>query len=226
MPVRATRIIAFDVNETLLDLAALDPLFAEAFGSASVRAQWFGQMLQLAFTGGLAGSYVDFSSAQDAALTMMAEIHGAELTTATRDSVRETMRSLPPHPDVDGALAALRASPSALVALTNSPLDVARAQLTNAGLAHHFDAILSADTVQALKPARAAYELVARSCDVPLDEVRLVAAHAWDVSGALAAGCAAAFVARAGKVPSPLGLQPDVVGRDLADVADMLLAAG
>jgi 2-haloacid dehalogenase len=183
-------------------------------------------MLQLAFTGGLAGSYVDFSSAQEAALTMMAEIHGAELTTATRDSVRETMRSLPAHPEVDGALAALRASPSALVALTNSPLDVAGAQLTNAGLAHHFDAILSADTVQALKPARAAYELVARSCDVPLDEVRLVAAHAWDVSGALAAGCAAAFVARAGKVPSPLGLQPDVVGRDLADVADMLLAAG
>jgi 2-haloacid dehalogenase len=60
---------------------------------------------------------------------------------------------------------------------------------------------------------------------VPIDRVRLVAAHAWDVSGALAAGCAAAFVARPGKVPSPLGPQPDIVGADLAEVAAMIRAA-
>jgi 2-haloacid dehalogenase len=47
--------IAFDVNETLLDLARLDPLFEEAFGDAALRQQWFGQMLQLAFVGGLVG---------------------------------------------------------------------------------------------------------------------------------------------------------------------------
>ena len=73
-------------------------------------------------------------------------------------------------------------------------------------------AILSADQVQALKPLPEPYRLVARTFDVPLAEVRLVAAHAWDVSGALAAGCAAAFVRRPGKVPSPLGPQPDITG--------------
>jgi len=57
------RIIAFDVNETLLDLAALDPEFERVFGSAALRQQWFGQMLQLAFAGGLTGRYVDFSAA-------------------------------------------------------------------------------------------------------------------------------------------------------------------
>ena len=36
------RVIAFDVNETLLDLRALDRLF----GDAARRRQWFGQMLQ------------------------------------------------------------------------------------------------------------------------------------------------------------------------------------
>jgi len=64
---------------------------------------------------------------------------------------------------------------------------------------------------------------VAERCGVRQDEVRLIAAHAWDVSGALAAGCAAAFVARPGMVPSPLGPQPDVIGADLAEVADRLL---
>ena len=53
--------------------------------------------------------------------------------------------------------------------------------------------------------------------------MRLVAAHAWDVTGALAAGCAAAFVARPGKVQSPLGDQPDIVGDDIAAVADLIV---
>jgi len=54
--------------------------------------------------------------------------------------------------------------------------------------------------------------------------VRLVAAHAWDVAGATSAGCAAAFVARPGKVLDPLvEPPPDVVGADLAEVAERIL---
>ena len=41
--------IVFDVNETLLDLRALDPVFERAFGDSSARREWFGQMLQSAF---------------------------------------------------------------------------------------------------------------------------------------------------------------------------------
>lgn len=54
-------------------------------------------------------------------------------------------------------------------------------------------------------------------------DVRLVAAHSWDVSGALAAGARAAFVARPGMVLSPLGPQPDIVGADIADVVAQIL---
>lgn len=53
--------------------------------------------------------------------------------------------------------------------------------------------------------------------------LRLVAAHAWDVTGALRAGCTGAFVARPGMVLDPTGEAPDVVGRDLTEVADRLL---
>ncbi len=67
-----TRVIAFDVNETLLDLRALDALFEELLASAELRGQWFAQMLQLAFVGGLTGQYMDFGTAQKAALRMLA----------------------------------------------------------------------------------------------------------------------------------------------------------
>jgi 2-haloacid dehalogenase len=215
------RVIAFDVNETLLDLGALDPHFERAFGSAAVREVWFGQMLQLAFVGGLTGRYVDFGEAQRAALAMLAERHGADVDV---EEIVGAMSSLPPHADAAEALDTLRAAELPVAALTNSPLAVAQAQLQAAGLADRFDAILSADEVRALKPQCEPYELVARTFEVRLRDVRLVAAHAWDIAGAQAAGCAAAFVARPGKVLGPLVPAPDVVGDDLREVAVQIVA--
>jgi 2-haloacid dehalogenase len=58
-----TSVLAFDVNESLLDLTALDPMFETVLGDAALRPTWFGSMLQLSFVGGLTGRYVDFTTA-------------------------------------------------------------------------------------------------------------------------------------------------------------------
>jgi 2-haloacid dehalogenase len=217
-------VIAFDVNETLLDLRPLDPVFDDLFGDASARVQWFGQMLQVAFVGAITDRYVDFTSAQRAALDMLAQRRGVTLPPDAADRVTATMRALPAHPEVADALSRLRAGGHQLAALSNSPPEVEEAQLAHAGLTDHFDAILSADTVRALKPRREPYELAARTFGVPIDEVTFVAAHAWDVAGALAAGCRAAFVARPGMPRNPIDGEPDFVGADLGEIADRILA--
>jgi 2-haloacid dehalogenase len=219
--VTSTRVVAFDVNETLLDLSPLDPLFERSLGTSTLRQQWFSQMLQIAFVGAITGRYVDFTNAQRAALEMLAAREGVQLAAADTDAIVDAMRSLPPHADVLPALRALREAGCRLCTLTNSPLDVVEDQLRRASLTDHFDAILSADEVKALKPRREAYALVGRTFGVPLAEVRLIAAHHWDVAGALAAGCAAAFVARPGKRLSRFE-QPDIVGEDLVAVARQL----
>ena len=219
-------VLAFDVNETLLDLRALDPLFDDVLGDAALRPQWFATMLQLSFVGGLTGHYVDFSTAQRAALRMTAARVRKDLSTGAIETVVDAMRRLPAHRDVPQALTRLRDAGFRVTALTNSVLEVARAQLSNAGLSDRFEAIFSADEVRALKPAPEPYRMLAERCDVHISDVCLVAAHAWDVSGALAAGARAAFVARGGATHSPLGAQPDVIGDDLTEVADALLAQG
>jgi 2-haloacid dehalogenase len=214
-------VLAFDVNETLLDLRALDAPFVAAFGDASLRPQWFAQMLQVAFVGGLTGAYVDFTTAQRSALAMLAARQKVALTTEQTDAIVNGMRALPPHPEVRDAMVRLRER-FRLVALTNSPTDVAEAQMRNSGLRDLLEAVYSADEVRALKPAAAPYRLVATRCGVPIGEVRLVAAHGWDIAGALAAGCRAAFVARPGAVLYPHGPQPDVIAPDLGGVAEAL----
>lgn len=219
-------LLAFDVNETLLDLTALDAPFTAAFGDAALRPMWFQTMLQLSFVGGLTQQYVDFTTAQYAALDMIVARIGRTLTPEQRDAIVGGMRKLPPHPDVVEALQRLHDAGFRQVTLTNSPSDVVRDQIEFAGLTSLFDDLISADEVRQLKPGPAPYELVASRGGVEIGRVRLIAAHAWDVSGALAAGAKAAFVRRGGVVPSPLGAQPDIVGRDIADVADQLIAGG
>jgi 2-haloacid dehalogenase len=217
------RVCVFDVNETLLDLGALDPHFERIFGETSVRQAWFGQFLASWLTMTVIGAYSDFGTIGGSALEMVAQRQGANLSDEDKQQILSGMQELPPHPEVVENLSRLRGAGIRLAALTNSTQQVAEAQIENAGLHEHFEQVLSADTVKRLKPAPEPYRLAADSFRVEIGQIRLVAAHAWDVAGALHAGCMAAFVARPGMVLNPLMERPDVVGADLREVVDQII---
>jgi 2-haloacid dehalogenase len=219
------RVCVFDVNETLLDLGALDPHFERLFGDAGVRRAWFLQLLQSALVATVTGAYSDFGTIGGAALDMVAEREGVDLSEEERQRILGGMRELPPHPEVARSLDRLRDAGLRLATLTNSTQQVAEAQMESSGLRGYFEQILSADAVKRLKPAPEPYRMAAESLGVEIGQVRLVAAHSWDVAGALRAGCAAAFVARQGMVLDPLVERPDVVGGDLAQVTARILEA-
>ena len=216
-------VCVFDVNETLLDLAALDGEFQRLFGDPGMRVSWFGQLLQSAMVATITDRYTDFGTVGGAALEMTAARLGVELSEEDREAVVGGMTRLPAHPEVPGALRRLGEGGLRLAALTNSTERVATAQLEHAGIIGSFEAVLSADAVRRLKPAPEPYRMAAGRLGVDPSEVLLVAAHAWDVAGALAAGCQAAFVARPGKVLDPLADPPELVVADLDELADRLL---
>jgi 2-haloacid dehalogenase len=217
------RVCVFDVNETLLDLGSLDPHFERTFGDAGMRKVWFSQVLQSAFVATITGAYSDFGTVGRAALEMVAEREGVDLSDEDKQEILGGMRELPPHPEVAESLERLRDAGLRLATLTNNTRQVAEAQMENSGLRGYFEQILSADSVGRLKPAPEPYRMAAESLGVEIGQVRLIAAHAWDVAGALRAGCAAAFVARPGMVFDPLADRPDVVGADLSEVAGRII---
>ena len=219
------RVIVCDVNETLLDVGALEPHFKQAFGDGRVLQDWFANVLLYSEVATLAGPYSDFASIGGAALDMVASARGMTLSAADRSRILQGMLTLPAHPDVRDGLQTMRDAGLRLVTLTNSAPAAVQQQLTNAGLTAFFERSFSVDTVRRFKPAPEAYRSVAEALGVPVDQLRLVAAHAWDIVGALRAGCAAAFVARPGKVLYPLGPQPDIVAPDFQKVAQAIVAA-
>ncbi|MGH2377059.1 MAG: haloacid dehalogenase type II [Candidatus Limnocylindria bacterium] len=215
--------LVFDVNETLLDLAALDAPFREVFGTADVRREWFQQLLRSMLVSTVTGPYVEFPKLGRAALELVARRHGRTLDDAEAKKVLSRVRELPAHADVRPALERLRDAGFRMATLTNSTAEVAEAQLQNAGIRDLLERVLSADSVKRLKPAPDAYVMAAAEMEVAVSDVRLIAAHDWDVAGALAAGCSAAFVGRSGAIPDPVFPIPDIVGPDLAAVADAIL---
>jgi 2-haloacid dehalogenase len=220
-----SKILVFDVNETLLDLSALAPRFEEVFGDAAFLNEWFHQVIQFAMGLTLADAYRPFGEVALGALQMIAEAEGVELSDDEARRIAGGIRSLPPHPEVPGALALLKDAGFRLVTLTNSPLVVVHEQMANAGLAAYIEHNFSVDTVRRFKPAPEPYRMVAEALDVGPGDLWMIAAHAWDVGGAAQVGYRTAFVARPGKAPYPLFPQPDVIGNNLREAAEGIIAA-
>jgi 2-haloacid dehalogenase len=214
-------VLVFDVNETLLDLGALREPFTDAFEDAEALAEWFVRTLHGSLVATTTSSYVDFASIAGRALDIVAARRGRELG-SERETIIDTMARLPPHPEVPEALERLRTAGFPIAALTNSPPEMARAQLEHANIRSSFDEILSVHEVRRYKPAPEPYRLAAERFGVPTADLRMVASHDWDVWGAMRAGCAAAYVARADR-SFLIGSPPDIVEPDLGRVADEIL---
>jgi 2-haloacid dehalogenase len=215
--------LVFDVNETMLDLRALDPHFERIFGDATVRKEWFSLVLRNALTLTTIGEYHDFAVVAGASLGMVASTRGVSVTDDDRTIIATTMGSLPPHEDVARSLRRLQASGLQLVALTNSPPDVARTQLTNAGLIELFDQTLSVHATKRLKPHPAVYQYAAAEIGKPLDQMMMVAAHDWDIAGAMAVGMQGAYVVRSGMALNPLFTEPTISAPTMDAVTDKIL---
>jgi len=219
-------IIVFDVNETLLDLEAIRPAFDRIFDDPAALRLWFAHLITYSEALTLAGVYVPFTDIGAAVLRMLAATRGIAITTADAQELTDRFASMPPHPEVPGALRRLRDHGFRLFTLTDNTLAVSGHQLAKAGVIDLFERRFSVDeTVKRHKPAPEAYRSVANALAVDPGAICLIASHTWDTLGAVAAGWRAALILRPGNAPLDVGPQPDYVGEDLDAVADQLIAA-
>jgi 2-haloacid dehalogenase len=219
------KMLFFDVNETLLDLNAMKPVVGEALGSQpELLSLWFTTMLQYSLVVTVADKYQHFGEVGVAALLMVARNHGINLTP---DEARRTVSgimSLPAHRDVRPALEELKGEGFRMVTLTNSSQAAVDAQMQNADLTDLFEKQLSVEEVQLFKPHSHVYKWAARKMGLAPEECMLVAAHGWDVAGAIWSGWRAAFISRPGAQLFPLAPIPEIVESDLGSAAKRLAA--
>jgi len=220
------KILFFDVNETLLDLTDMKQVISEALnGRDDLLPLWFTTMLQYSLVTTVNGQYEHFGNIGAAALQMVAANNDVEISEEeARKTVLTSLQGLPAHPEVKEALANLKNEGYKLVSFTNSSNEGMKNQFESAGLTEYFDEQLSVEDIGKFKPSSGAYAWAASKMNVKPEECMLIAAHGWDVAGALWAGWRAAFVSRPGKQIFPLAPKTEINEPNLLKVSEKLIA--
>ncbi|MDA2979592.1 MAG: haloacid dehalogenase type II [Actinomycetota bacterium] len=216
-------VVVFDVNETLLSLSPFKTWFRDRFEGRTSASTWFAELLRLSFVSSVTDVYVPFTDLAAAALATTAASEDHPVSDADLARMKRILTTLPPHPDVEQGLEILRDRGFTVAALTNSPLATARTQLANAGIDEMFDRVMSVDMVQRFKPHRSVYLAAASELGVQTVDMVMVAAHDWDIAGAMNAGCPGAFVERPGQRFSTAFSDPTLRAPDIAAMAELIV---
>jgi 2-haloacid dehalogenase len=220
----ALPLIVFDVNETLLDLTTMEPTFERIFRDKGAMRFWFANLIMYSSALTVAGCYVPFTDIGSAVMKMLADTRGIRIEEADKKELAEKFSTMPPYAEVPSALQKLREAGFRLFTLTDNLLEVQTRQLEHGGIVDLFERRFSADSVKHHKPSRLAYAYVERELGVAPSQLCLIACHTWDTLGAVAAGWEAALIKRVGNDVLGVGPQPQIIGTDLHDVVDQLIA--
>ena len=215
--------IIFDVNETLLDLQPVRAWFDQRFGGEPDAGTWFTELLRLSFVSSVTDRYAPFTDLAGSALETVARTQGVAPDVEDLTTIKGILATLPAHRDVAVGLERLSTANFTIAALTNSPLATARTQLDNAGIAHLFDTIMSVEMVERFKPHASVYLAAAGELGAEPSDLVMVAAHDWDIAGAIAAGLDGVFVERPGQAYSPAFAPPTLVVPDISTAATAII---
>jgi 2-haloacid dehalogenase len=219
--------LALDVYGTLVNpLGMSDYLRPFAATQADRMAElWRAKQLEYTFRRAAMNYYADFDICTRQALEWVAatlEIHltGEQITQALEDYQR-----LPAYRDTLAGLASLKANGYMLHAFSNGVESSLKTLLGHAGILSQLDGVVSVDEIRTFKPDPRVYHHVARRLGRAPSDTWLVSSNSFDVIGAKTAGLKAAWIRRAGGlVFDSWGIAPDLIARDLNDLARQLLA--
>jgi 2-haloacid dehalogenase len=213
--------VLFDVFETLLQLDALRPRFVDVGRPEHELDLFFARTLRDGMALTLAGGAPAFAEVARSALIGTT---GRRLSEEAVQHVLAGFKELPPHPDVEPALIELVRAKVPAYAFTQGSAEVAREALDRAQLRSYLRGVLSAEEIGSFKPPPAVYHWACRQIGSEPARTALVAAHSWDVHGAVRAGLLGGLATRLEGGMSDVFDAPHVVATNLDEVVERLLA--
>lgn len=220
---RRPRLLIFDVNETLSDLAPLGACFGDLGLPEHLAGTWFAGLLRDGFALTAAGTSAPFAQIAAESLRVLLGAHrpNRDLDEAV-GHVQDTFTDLGVHPDVTPGLNALAQLDLRVVTLSNGSAQVAQSLLSAAGVRHHFERLLSVQDAGAWKPDPCAYTYALQQCQVDPSDAMLVAVHPWDTHGARRAGLSSAWINRTSARYPTYFLPPNLQADSLLSLAEQL----
>lgn len=208
----------------IFDPAPVAGLAAQLFPehSASLLNIWRTKQFEYTWLRSLTGRYLDFLSVTADALDYSAASLNMDVSAQQHRQLVDAYNELPAWPEVPAILGQLNADGYRLGMLSNFTPGMLRNNVQYARLSHHFEHLLSVDTVRTYKPAARAYQLAMEEFRLPKEEILFVPFAGWDAAGAKSFGYLTFWVNRLGTPTDRLGIEPDGEGRNLNQLMDWL----
>jgi 2-haloacid dehalogenase len=216
--------LVFDAYGTLFDVHSVAKRAEALFpgrGSA-LSAAWRARQLEYSWLRTLMDRYEDFDRVTRASLDWALESLGLEADEGARRSLIDEYRRLATFPEVPAALESLAAT-RPLAILSNGHPAMLEAVVDHNGLRGRFrGGILSVHAARRFKPDPAVYRIAEEALGVPRALVGFVSSNGWDAAGAKSFGFRAFWVNRGRAPVERLGVRPDAILEDLAQLESAL----
>lgn len=210
----ALEVIAFDAYGTLFDVTGEDwaaPEVVQTFRAKQLQYTWLVSLME---------AYSDFDEVSRAAIEYAAAAHGVEVDV---EAVLQRQRRTLTFAEVPAALARIAAGGARRLAIvSNGRPDSLAALVANNGLASVFAAIVSVHPLRVFKPSPRVYQRALDELGVGREQLFFVSSNGWDVAGAAQIGLRTAWVNRTDTPPEGVGGRPEIVVRDLTELANAL----
>jgi 2-haloacid dehalogenase len=211
------RAALFDVLGTLFTFEPLQRKLRPAALEA-----WFERLLHSATSLTLAGQFEPFADLAET--TLETTIAKLGLKTDPKN-VLDALKQLPADADAEAAFDRLDKANVLIGVLTNGGEKQTRKLLEAAGLDERVAELISAEEIELYKPHPAVYRHAAERLGVEPKNVTLIAAHAWDVVGAKAAGLDTIWLDRLEhEWAFPRGKPRSRIAHDLVEAAELVVA--
>ena len=213
--------IVFDIIGTCFSLNQPRQQLMELGAPAHAMQLWFAQSLRDSFALSHAGHYQPLKKILEAELPRSLAALGIQAEDEQLAQVVQTFSQLELQAGAETAFRTLVNAGWRLVALTNGSEESTHKLLEQVGVLSYFDRIFSCDAVQKTKPHPAVYALVKQNDP---GEMWMVAAHAWDIMGAVSAGLRTVFINQEEAAYLAVYPQPEIVAIDLIDAANQIVS--
>jgi 2-haloacid dehalogenase len=207
--------LAFDVYGTLIDTHGVIDKLAIILNSSVCTSKfsqtWRDKQLEYSFRRGLMRAYAPFSVCTKEALDYTAAYYKVSLSASEKRELLASYSVLPAFDDVAATLRGLKIRGFDLRAFSNGTEDAVEGLLSNAGIRHLFDGIVSVDDLQTFKPNPDVYHDLMQKTNSTAAQTWLVSSNPFDVIGAVSVGLKAVWLQRSkAAIFDPWGIEPTV----------------
>jgi 2-haloacid dehalogenase len=214
--------VMFNLTATLVDPVVMAQPLGDSAADEQMVLDAHDDAIAQAMALTLSGTSAPFATMIEAGLRRRLRLRGRDENLA-RDAL-ELIGVMPAYIEVTSALETLRGVGLRLALLAQDSPRAADAALRFAGLRDRFDLVLSAEESGAYKPDPRPYRMALERTGASEHELCHVSAYWWDVLGAKRAGLRTGWVARRELALLDTVPEPDYRGRDLAEVAEAIVA--